>query len=209
MEAASVRERVLDAATDMFADEGYDAVGVEKLRARAGVSNGSFFHLFATKEDLAADLLVTCVVDYQAAIMRALARCEDASAGVAAIVRTHIRWVINNRSKARFMLDDARAAWFARAADRLRSHNAAFGETIEHWRAPFVAQGVLRDVSIEVFLATLIGPANLICRTWISGRKLSAASPARSEDELVALALQALVTAPARGTKARSKTHGR
>ncbi len=207
MEAASVRERVLGAATDMFADEGYDAVGVEKLRARAGVSNGSFFHLFATKEDLAAELLVSCVADYQTAIMRALARCDDASAGVAAIVRTHIRWVINNRSKARFMLDDARAAWFARAADRLRSHNAAFGEAIEQWRAPFVAQGALRDVSLEVFLATLIGPANLICRTWITGRKLSAASPARSEDELVALALQALVTAPTRAAKARSKTH--
>jgi AcrR family transcriptional regulator len=207
MEAASVRERVLGAATDMFADEGYDAVGVEKLRARAGVSNGSFFHLFATKEDLAAELLVSCVTDYQAAIMRALARCDDASTGVAAIVRTHIRWVINNRSKARFMLDDARAAWFARAADRLRTHNATFGEAIERWRAPFVAQGALRDVSIEVFLATLIGPANLICRTWITGRKLSAASPARSEDELVALALQALVTTPARTAKARSKTH--
>jgi AcrR family transcriptional regulator len=205
MEAASVRERVLGAATDMFADEGYDAVGVEKLRARAGVSNGSFFHLFATKEDLAAELLVSCVTDYQAAIMRALARCDDASTGVAAIVRTHIRWVINNRSKARFMLDDARAAWFARAADRLRTHNAAFGEAIERWRAPFVAQGALRDVSLEVFLATLIGPANLICRTWITGRKLSAASPARSEDELVALALQALVITPARAAKARAR----
>jgi AcrR family transcriptional regulator len=209
MEAASVRGRVLGAATDMFADEGYDAVGVERLRARAGVSNGSFFHLFATKEDLAAELLVSCVADYQTAIIRALARCDDASTGVAAIVRTHIRWVINNRSKARFMLDDARAAWFARAADRLRTHNAAFGEAIGRWRTPLVAQGALRDVSIEVFLATLIGPANLICRTWISGRKLSAASPARSEEELVALALQALVTTPARAARTRSKTHGR
>ena len=88
---------------------------MEKLRARAGVSNGSFFHQFAAKEDLAAELLVNCVIDYQAAIIRALARCDDATTGVAAIVRTHIRWVMNNQSKARFMLDDARAAWFAKA----------------------------------------------------------------------------------------------
>src|SRR5215510_9422808 len=105
MQPASPRERILDAATELFADEGYDAVGVERLRARAGVSNGSFFHLFAAKEDLAAELLVACVIEYQAAIIRALARCDDAMTGLAAIVRTHIRWVIDNRSKARFMLD--------------------------------------------------------------------------------------------------------
>jgi AcrR family transcriptional regulator len=198
METVAPRERLLSAAEELFAVEGYDAVNVEKLRARAGVSNGSFFHLFAAKEDLAAELLVSYVADYQAAIVRALSRSDDAATGVAQIVRGHIRWVINNRSKARFMLDDARAAWFAKAAERLRTHNVAFAEAVERWRGPLVAKAALREVSMEVFLATLIGPANLICRTWIAGQKLSAASPARSEDELVALAQAALVTAPDR-----------
>lgn len=207
MEAASVKDRLLEAATELFADEGYDAVGVEKLRARAGVSNGSFFHLFSAKEDLAAELLIACVIDYQAAIVRALVRCDDASSGVTAIVRGHIRWVINNRSKARFMLDDARAAWFAKASDRLRTHNTTFADAVDRWRTPLVAQGLLREMSVEVFLATLIGPANLICRTWIAGRKLSASSPARHEDELIALALRALVVASDRSVKAkRTKT---
>jgi AcrR family transcriptional regulator len=205
MESMSVRERLLLAASELFADEGYDAVGVEKLRAHAGVSNGSFFHLFAAKEDLAAELLVNCVVNYQAAIITALGRCDNASTGVAAIVRTHIRWVMDNQSKARFMLDDARAAWFAKAAERLRTHNAAFGAAIDRWRAPLLANGSLRDVSIDVFLATLIGPANLICRSWITGRKLPAAAPTRHENELVALAQQALVTTPSRVVKTRRK----
>lgn len=205
MDAVSPRDRLLEAATDLFAEEGYDAVGVEKLRARAGVSNGSFFHLFAAKDELAAELLVACVTDYQAAIIRALARCDDAADGIAAIIRTHMRWVVNNRARARFMLDDARAAWFAKAADRLRSHNAVFAQTVERWRAPLVARGFLRDISVEIFLATVIGPANLICRAWITGRKLSAASPTRSEDELVALALHALVIAPARARVRKRK----
>ena len=205
METMTVRERLLEAATDLFAEEGYDAVGVEKLRARAGVSNGSFFHLFAAKEDLAAELLVNCVIDYQAAIIGALARCDDATTGVAAIVRTHIRWVMDNQSKARFMLDDARAAWFAKAAERLRTHNATFAAAIERWRTPLRASGSLRDVSIDVFLATVIGPANLICRSWITGRKLSAAAPTRHENELVVLAQQALVASPSPTVRARRK----
>jgi AcrR family transcriptional regulator len=197
METVSVRERLLEAAAELFAAEGYDSVGVEKLRVRAGVSNGSFFHLFAAKEDLAAELLVSYVADYQSAIVRAVARSDDAAAGLEAIVRAHIRWVINNRSKARFMLDDARAAWFAKATDRLRELNTAFAGAIERWRAPLVENGSLRDVPVEVFLATLIGPANLICRTWIAGQKLSPASPTRHEDDLVALARAALLIAPA------------
>jgi AcrR family transcriptional regulator len=203
MDAVNPRDRLLEAASDLFAREGYDAVSVEKLRASAGVSNGSFFHLFAAKDDLAAELLVACVVDYQAAIIRALERCEDAADGVAAIIRTHIRWVIGNRAKARFMLDDARAAWFAKAAEQLRSHNVAFAGTIETWRRPLVTRGLLREMSTEVFLATVIGPANLICRTWITGQKPSATSPARSEDQLVALAVHTLVVVPVRIAKPR------
>lgn len=205
MENASPRERLLDAAEELFAAEGYDAVGVEKLRVRAGVSNGSFFHLFAAKEDLAAELLVSYVADYQAAIVRAIARSDDAATGLEAIVRAHIRWVVNNRSKARFMLDDARAAWFAKATDRLRDLNVTFAGAVERWRAPLVENGSLRDVPVEVFLATVIGPANLICRTWIAGQKLSPASPTRHEDDLVTLAHAALLVAPARSTNRQGR----
>lgn len=196
MDTANPRERLLDAAVELFAANGYDAVNVEKLRKQAGVSNGSFFHLFAAKDDLAADLLVTCVAGYQAALIKALARCDNAADGIAALIRGHTRWVLNNRDKARFMLDDARAAWFAKATDRLNTHNAAFGAAIERWRAPLTAQGELRDVPLGIFVATLLGPANLICRAWISGRQLTSASPQRSEDELIALACLALVISP-------------
>lgn len=208
MDASTPRERLLEAATELFAADGYDAVNVEKLRKHAGVSNGSFFHLFAAKDDLAADLLVTCVADYQAATIKALARCDDAADGIAAMIRSHIRWVTNNPDKARFMLDDARAAWFAKATERLNTHNRAFGAAIERWRAPLVAQGYLRDVPIGIFVATVAGPVNMICRAWVSGRQLTSASPQRSENELIALACHALVisldTRPK--TKASRKT---
>lgn len=203
MDDATPRDRLLEAATELFADNGYDAVNVETLRKRAGVSNGSFFHLFAAKDDLAADLLVTCVADYQAAIIKALARCETAADGIAAMIRGHIRWVTNNPDKARFMLDEARAAWFAKATDRLNAHNMAFGAAIERWRAPLTAQGHLRDVPVGIFVATVAGPVNMLCRAWVSGRQLTSASPQRSEDDLIALACHALVLTPAAQPKPR------
>ena len=47
------RTRILDAALDVFRAKGYAATRVEDICAAAGLTKGSFFHHFKTKEDLA------------------------------------------------------------------------------------------------------------------------------------------------------------
>ena len=46
------RTRVLDAAVELFAEQGYDATSVAQVIARAGVAKGGFYHHFASKEAL-------------------------------------------------------------------------------------------------------------------------------------------------------------
>jgi AcrR family transcriptional regulator len=48
----SARGRVLAAAIDLFARQGYDATSVAEVIAQAGVAKGGFYHHFASKEDL-------------------------------------------------------------------------------------------------------------------------------------------------------------
>jgi TetR/AcrR family transcriptional regulator, transcriptional repressor for nem operon len=47
------RTKILDAALDVFRAKGYTATRVEDICATAGLTKGSFFHHFKTKEDLA------------------------------------------------------------------------------------------------------------------------------------------------------------
>ena len=47
-----MRERVLAAAIDLFADQGYDGTSVSQVLARARVAKGGFYHHFASKETL-------------------------------------------------------------------------------------------------------------------------------------------------------------
>lgn len=47
------RTRLLDAALDVFRAKGYTATRVEDICAAAGLTKGSFFHHFKTKDDLA------------------------------------------------------------------------------------------------------------------------------------------------------------
>jgi TetR/AcrR family transcriptional repressor of nem operon len=51
-EASSTRTRLVESARDVIREKGYGATTVDDICARAGVSKGSFFHHFASKEQL-------------------------------------------------------------------------------------------------------------------------------------------------------------
>lgn len=53
----STRGRILEAATDVFARQGYDGAGVAEICALAGVSKGAFYHHYPSKQVLFLELL--------------------------------------------------------------------------------------------------------------------------------------------------------
>ncbi|MCP2202477.1 transcriptional regulator, TetR family [Lentzea flava] len=48
----TVPERLIDAATSLFADKGYERVAVQEIVERAGVTKGAMYHYFGSKDDL-------------------------------------------------------------------------------------------------------------------------------------------------------------
>lgn len=65
-----VRDRVLQAAVELFADQGYDATSVAQVIARAGVAKGGFYHHFASKEELLATVYGDLITDQLATLRR-------------------------------------------------------------------------------------------------------------------------------------------
>lgn len=53
-QAVENREKVLDAASRMFREKGFDGVGVADLMKEAGLTHGGFYGQFSSKEELAA-----------------------------------------------------------------------------------------------------------------------------------------------------------
>ncbi|MFC4950849.1 TetR/AcrR family transcriptional regulator [Pseudonocardia sp. GCM10023141] len=60
------RERLLDAARQLFYAEGVRAVGVDRLLTVSGVGRASFYRHFASKDDLVAAVLISESEDYLA-----------------------------------------------------------------------------------------------------------------------------------------------
>jgi len=53
----ATRQRILQAAQESFADQGYDATGVAEICRRAGVTKGGFYHHFPSKQALFLELV--------------------------------------------------------------------------------------------------------------------------------------------------------
>lgn len=57
MPSTDNRARILAAALDLFAARGYDAVGVQEIVQKAGVTKPTLYHYFGSKQGLLEDLL--------------------------------------------------------------------------------------------------------------------------------------------------------
>lgn len=55
--AAATKQRIVDAAVDLFCDHGYGHTGLNDIVERAGVSMGAFYYHFGSKDALAAEII--------------------------------------------------------------------------------------------------------------------------------------------------------
>src|SRR5258708_31995991 len=75
--AKSARQRVLDAAAELFYREGVRAVGIDTIIARSGVAKMSLYRSFPSKDDLVAAVLEARDAAYWARWDEALAQHPD------------------------------------------------------------------------------------------------------------------------------------
>lgn len=59
------KERILQAALDIFADRGYEGARMEKIASRVGINKASLYFYFKSKEDIFRELFDTILCRYQ------------------------------------------------------------------------------------------------------------------------------------------------
>src|SRR5437868_13051240 len=102
---AGLREDLLAAGLAVFDRNGFEGATVAAIRTRARASNGSFFHFFASKKQLAGTLFLEILGRYHTAVLAAIDESRGARAGVARLIHAHLDWVVNNRREARYLFE--------------------------------------------------------------------------------------------------------
>jgi AcrR family transcriptional regulator len=74
---SSARERLLDAANELFYAEGVQTVGIDRIIERAGVAKASLYNLFGSKEALVAAYLASRHDRTTVRLTKAIERVDD------------------------------------------------------------------------------------------------------------------------------------
>lgn len=95
---ASVRtEIILRTATELFAQQGYHAVGMRLIAARVGVRGPSLYHHFASKEDILYAIALTVTKDYMDEHLPLLDADGSPAQRLAALIRAHLSYMWEHR----------------------------------------------------------------------------------------------------------------
>lgn len=177
MDPTSTRARVLDAAAQVFLQHGFADASMDMVRQEAGVSNGSLYHHFPTKAQLADGLYAYTLRDFHASLLPALRGKGSTEAAVKGLIRAYVQWVVRHPDRARLLHKLRRTGDMADASsERNAANNEAFGALAE-WFRQRVAEGELRDMPFPVWMALVFSPAMALTPHWVR-QKAPAVPPA-------------------------------
>ncbi|MFI6514560.1 TetR/AcrR family transcriptional regulator [Spirillospora sp. NPDC050679] len=169
MNGDSGRDRILRAALTCFGRDGAAATTLTALRKEAGVSVGSFYHHFQSKEEVVAALFAEALRGYQDEIVQELDRHPDPGEAVPAVVARHVGWCVRNPDLARFLLTERRPVDGEPGMAALTEQNRRFFGAVRSWWRIQEHHGALRPLDFTLAFVLWLGPAQELCRLWVTG----------------------------------------
>ncbi|QGZ96408.1 TetR/AcrR family transcriptional regulator [Terricaulis silvestris] len=164
----SARDRILAAAIELFLAQGVEGVSVAEVCRAAGVSNGSFFHHFPSKDELALEIVLALRREYWDYLLAVMEPCSDAMEGVANVVRAAFAYQRLHPDRYRLSRSDD-ALWMRGQEQRFRDDNAPYRGRAGQWIANHVAAGRLPLLLPEIYGALLFGTPHWVARNAHSG----------------------------------------
>ena len=175
------RRRVLEAALEVFARDGYGDAAVDDIARASATSKGGIYFHFPSKQSL-----FLCLLDEAAQLLierveRAMAAEADPIAKGDAALRTVLQTFGDHRTLARLLLVEALGAGREFNAKLTELHEA-FAGLVKRWLDEAVAARALPPLDTELASAAWFGAVNQVVTRWVlTGR------PERLEDAYPAL----------------------
>jgi AcrR family transcriptional regulator len=179
-------DRVLDAALRCFVRDGVQGATIQDIAARSGVSIGSIYHHFGSRERILLELYRRCLERMLAHVTRAVVRKRAARDGVRAMVTSYLRFVESNRDEALLIFAAAHTELTRDFRPELAELAARVTAPLASWLAPHIASGAVIALPRALYEVALIGPAAEASRRILTGTPgLSFTSARRVLPELV------------------------
>lgn len=163
------RTRIIEGALRRFSQDGVSATTLASLREESGVSVGSFYHHFASKEHVFGVLYADTLRMYQEVFLGELQRHQGAKEGIEAIVALHMRWCVDNRERAHLLISERPPKRDEPGGVEVSESRRAFFRQVSDWWRPHMKDGLLQPVPPTMCYVLWLGPATEMCRLWFAG----------------------------------------
>ncbi|HRQ76165.1 MAG TPA: TetR/AcrR family transcriptional regulator [Phycisphaerales bacterium] len=152
--AARRRNEILDAATHLFASDGYRQADVQVLADRLGVGKGTVYRYFSSKEELFLASVDRGMQRLKEAVESAAADVADPLDEIGAAIRAYLAFFDDNGDVLELMIQER-----AEFKDRKRSTYFVYRDTgYEPWRALYrrlMSEGRVREMPVDRVLDVL------------------------------------------------------
>lgn len=195
------RRRILDAGAAAFREEGYAAVTLKGIAARAGLQAGSLYYHFASKEELVEEVLELGVEGVSAAAREAVAALgaeAGAEVRLRAAITAHLEFVLAESDYAVAnirILSQVPKEIRDRHLKRQRRYGAFWRELFE---AAAASGEVRTDLDLSLVRMLTLGALNWSVE-WYDAR--GGRTPAEISAHLATMILEGLGGGPRRGRK--------
>lgn len=167
MDPLPTRAKLLEAAAQVFLSQGFDAASMDQVRQLAGVSNGSLYHHFPTKAQLADALYAQTLREFHKQLMVPIQGRASAQNGVKGMLRVYMDWVVANPGKARLLNELKRSGGLAGGAGEWEQANSEGFGALRAWMERKAQAGELRPMPFPVWQAAVFAPAMLLTPYWV------------------------------------------
>jgi AcrR family transcriptional regulator len=159
---ARTRQRLLEAAEDVFADLGYHEASIVKITEAAGVAQGTFYLYFASKKDVFDELVRDLNRRVRHAMKEASSKGETRLDQEQLGFRAYFRFTAEHRALYRII----RQAEFV-SPEMLHYHYERLTEGYVHGLQAAVERGEIAEIDPEVVAWALMAMGELIGMRWI------------------------------------------
>jgi AcrR family transcriptional regulator len=128
----SAREEILDAAAELFSEQGYAATPTRAIAMAVGIKQASLYYHFANKEQILSELLEDTVVPSLDAAAALAVSSEPVEARLWALAAFDVRLLCSGRWNigALYLMPELRSARFAGFHQQRQQLRGAYGELI-------------------------------------------------------------------------------
>ena len=163
------KQKILAAALESFTGLGFANTTMDDVCSKAGVSTGSIYHHFKSKDQLAAALYVAGLRDFNVGFFKELDQHHGAERGVRSIVHYYLEWVTRNPAWATYVLHNQQAEFLVHEQETLKELGESFVDQLSGWLMPFVERDEVQRLPRGLYVSILMGPLGDVVRKSLSG----------------------------------------